>query len=503
MNPRELCEKIQKHYLIYTKGKSQIVIDGHTIPKNKLKNHLSSLENPIEIVHTLVGPHSESLYLSVFDELKRMEKEKITDAMGKCKGALRDFELDPNTFLNYKPVKNLITSEVAMLCSKTGRISDIAYDSWKTFLPQEAVQSIPIWPCITKYNPYDLEVVKKVLWPNSPGSEETIPALLINEHIPPQWRYEPDDTAKCPLRILRFLNHLFPKEECRDFFLNWLRNAILSRNNTNLVLNSVKGTGKNILVEDGIFNLFGSTNCGKAHRAFLTSNFNSVLLNKRIILLDEQRIDTPDKQDKIKDYSNPQQNVERKGKDADSTVETFHSFILLNNRETDIKLEQDDRRYSVMDMAEVRLDSVMSESEIRKLIADFRDPVKIHSFGNWILHHCEDDRWSTESAYKGDKFKRLIEVSLWEWQTFVLEAIISRKEDQYDLELLKSRYKRVRSGPKSSIIKDLVMDFLKNYKHEGKDLGSIEKVDDMWVIIPSKHYLPDWAQSKKEYKVDL
>ena len=129
MKLRELCEEIHKHYSIKTEGKSKIIINGQIIPKNNLKSHLSTLENPVEIVHTLVGPQAESLYLSVFDELKRMEKEKFLEGINQDSGILKGFKSDPSTFLKYVPVKNLMTSEVAMLCSKTGTVSNITYDS--------------------------------------------------------------------------------------------------------------------------------------------------------------------------------------------------------------------------------------------------------------------------------------------------------------------------------------------------------------------------------------
>jgi len=309
----------------------------------------------------------------------------------------------------------------------------------------------------------------------------SIPVTIVNKHRYPRWRYEDKNDIELPDNIIKFLEHLFPHEESRIYAYNWVRNAILNRCGTYLVLNAAKGIGKNIFV-DMLKELVGSSNYGKAHRKFFESGFNSILKDKRLILIDEHAINTDAKIDLLKDYINPEQNLELKGVDADKAIETFNSFVICNNRATDLKVEQDDRRFSVIETTDVKLLEIMTEEEITKLIKSFKDLEVINKIGNFFLANDHSETWGNETAYKGERFNYLVRVSLWEWQKHVVDTVLEGNTGFHLFKTMKRQYDA--ANPKSKLNKDKVIDFLQNYRDEKGLIGTWEKQENEWGIVP-------------------
>jgi hypothetical protein len=394
---------------------------------------------------------------------------------------------------SYWPLKDVVSGDDLIFCTRTQKLANISHDFWTTVVPKEIKDNIGVKGCVSKYMPLDLR--RSFPGHYSPtDDDQNLAVTFVNRHIAPQWRY--DKSSGETEEFQEFMEHLIPIPECRAYVLNWIRNAILNRNGTYLVLNGAKGIGKNVFT-DLVKQLVGPRNYGRAPRSFLDSHFNSVLDNKRIILIDEQAINTPDKLDVLKDYINPFQNIEKKGQDAKEMVETFNSFIISNNREVDIKIESDDRRFSVIDLTIKRLLDLWREEKIDAFTKRFEDQQYLGAIGNYILNECEAN-FGIEEAWKGPKFRRLVETSLWEWQKYVLDTILSKKRTHYPIDTIKRRYNELRSSRKSSINRDLIKDFLSNYRHEGKLLGEVGRRDDKWAIIPSPSYNPEGISNDVE-----
>ena len=297
----------------------------------------------------------------------------------------------------------------------------------------------------------------------------------------------------CPPKYAEFLSHLFPDEECRIFVLNYLHLMLTTRNGNNTALTMVgaKGIGKGIFVEM-VAALVGVENFRKAHRNFWSSNFNAILKNCQVVYIDEQPINTPDKLDKFKDYCNNYHNIEKKGIDAVNQIETYFQMFVSVNREVDLKVEQDDRRMSIPEMTSTRLLDVWTEEEVDDFVNSFKDVKVIGQFGRYILEECKTGQYTTESYWHDRKYRKLVRVSLWEWQKFILDTVLDKKDDFYNLDKLKLEYKQIRSSSQSNINRDLVSDFLNNYLHEGERLGRITRDEDKrWGITPSPSFMPE------------
>lgn len=117
--------------------------------------------------------------------------------------------------------------------------------------------------------------------------------------MPPYWKkLEPPENVKLPEIVKKYLAHLFPDKESREFVFDWIYTAMTSRNQTYLVLNSNMGTGKNTLVEL-IKNLVGASNTFSFSVEYFDSRFNSEIAEKRLVFLDEVPINERTK-DKLK-----------------------------------------------------------------------------------------------------------------------------------------------------------------------------------------------------------
>lgn len=412
--------------------------------------------------------------------LSNLKRERREDLLGD--GEPLPEWADTN-WLDCQPIMELTSAKLHILEISTQTLTDMSYEVFKLCAPKDIREMRPIMPCESLYAPLDL----RKSWMSEYMKNKT---LLINRHIAPDWRYSTrEGQAKCPELLKRFLLHLFPNKQCRDFMLNWVRNAIIAeRNGTYLVLNAPKGIGKNLFV-GLVQGLIGTNNFSKANRGFLDKEFNSMLGDKRLILIDEQAANTAHKIDVLKDYVNAEQNIEAKGVDANNTIMTFNSFIICNNRDTDLKLESDDRRFSVMDLTTIPLKEKFTLDEMVFIDSIKEQPEMIESFGRWLLEECEAPHIDTQTPFKGERFRHLVKSSLWEWQKFVVDKVISREEESYSVKSLVMEYKQNRTSNKSSISKDKLHDFLRDYKHEGKELGAISRVDGEWELIPSKHYL--------------
>lgn len=304
----------------------------------------------------------------------------------------------------------------------------------------------------------------------------------INTYQRPEWQFERELSAseiqnfsKIPAIIDRFFNHLFPDKRCREFVFDWLHYALTARCETYLVLNGAKGVGKGILSEHICKFLMGKDNHKLAPQGVLESNFNAVLERCRMIVLDEFKIDDDEKVNKLKRYINKDQMIENKGKDTDKTIETFNSFIVSSNSTSDIRIEWDDRRFSVADLSTIKLEEVWSKDDIKELIEAIEDSnhTAMREFGYWLMYR--EPQGDAFTAFKGKHFYKLCYASLAEWSRTIIDLCISGQYDILDDATIKMEFKD-RSPHLKFPNNHKVEDFIMNYKHLGTDyLGKYEK----------------------------
>jgi hypothetical protein len=396
---------------------------------------------------------------------------------------LPDIDLD---FSNYIPILDASTSSVVMFDKGLNDINKgFSFEAFKMLLPNEEKKylSTIIRPGQFVYDPYNLET----LIPVTIGAQEFIKVNLYN---PPKWRLrDAPSEVKCPEIVDKFLHHLFPTQEQVEFILDWAYLALVERSEVYIVLNGRKGIGKGLFTSL-IKAVVGSDNFTEGPASILNTQFNALLETNRVISFDELKIGKKEHLT-LKKIINKHQTIEKKGQDAQRNKETYNSFIISNNDETDVHVEPDDRRFAVMELTENNLRDVWDHD----LISDFsyrleNDEELAYQFGYFIYERGMNRKIDPFRVFIGEKFHKLCYTSLAVWQRYIVDTILSREEEEYLVSKLRREAKKEHIAFPTS--KNKISDFLNNYRHEGKYLlGEYIFEPRNSNIRVSEHFLPE------------
>ncbi len=404
------------------------------------------------------------------ESFKREVKQYLLNRQrdGYLSAGFQSFDFNPLTIFASIDKDNVIV----FINTDTRELVPVSYKNYEKFVPKN-MQKQPIFGVIS-FDPYSPERMKKTI-----RSGQSVDQ--INTYHPPVWQFpkqlnaaEISKYARLPHQIENFFRILFPIKESRDFVYDWLHFALVKRCETYLVLNGAKGIGKGIFTDRICRKLMGERNWKQAPQSALDSNFNAMLLETRMIVIDEMSINDNDKIAKLKKYINQDQAIELKGVDVGETVTTYNSFIISSNNLTDLRIEWDDRRFSVMDITDALLETIESTEIMR-------------NFGYWLMYRTP--RGNEFTVYKGSHFWKLCYTSLPEWSKCVVDEISTGTYDTIDDETLKSKHRdRGSKFPFPHAVK--VEDFIKSYRHENKgSLGVLEKTDNGgWIITVSDSF---------------
>ena len=408
-----------------------------------------------------------------FDDFRRGLKSfqvNLRYSASKDVEVIKDFSYD-----NFIPFVSIEDVDKKMFFNKvTGEICELDYKTYELTVDKEYRR--PPVRAIIDFNPYRPEQIYR--GESKYGQECT----HINTFKKPEWQFareltkaEKEQYCRLPNIIDRFFTHLFPSVVCRNYVYDWLHFALTKRCETYLVLNGAKGIGKGIFTDHICKALIGKENHKIAPQSGLTSEFNALLENCRMIIFDEFKIDDEEKINKLKRYINKDQMIEHKGVDVGKTVETYNSFVISSNSLADMRIAWDDRRFSVADITTKKLDESWKKEDIDELIEliNEEDSEIMKQFGYWLLYRIPEG--NEFSVFKGEHFYKLCYSSLPEWSKLMIDEITSGVYDELDDVTLKMAYKdRNPLGRFPTVHK--VEDFLRNYKHEGKYyLGEVIK----------------------------
>jgi hypothetical protein len=397
---------------------------------------------------------------------------------------------DFSDLLPFRSITN--ANHYVIFDTKKREITDLDY---LTFRSNPTTASIEPITARIEFNPYSPETI------SFRADEFGRQCNHINTYKKPEWQlkedigreagkaYVPDDT------FFDFMAHLIPDVQCREFVYDWLHYALTDRCETYLVLNGAKGIGKNILSEHLCKPLIGKLNHKMAQPSALTSDFNSMLEGGRLIVLDEFKIDSPEKINKLKRYINEDQAIEKKGIDVSRTIKTFNSFIISNNDETDMKIAWDDRRFSVIDLTKVKLNAVWPKQKIDLFISNLEDEAFVRAIGYWLMYRTP--KYTKFQEWKGDHFYALCYASFSEWQRVLVDLITLDGPAEIVSSDFRREYRR-RSGSGHVPSLPKVTDFIKNYRHRGEwSLGDVEKQSvDSWIIQTNPRFIKQEVESE-------
>ena len=427
------------------------------------------------------APSPSNLLESLKAELRIMQARHRNSVYKGADDVIKGFSYD-----GMVPFISVTNAKKVLFFSKNDKkITDLDYDTYASTTEKEF--RIKPMPAVIEFNPYRPEQIYMGDYLN--GQKCT----HLNTYRKPEWQIgkrlsasEAEKISKLPTIIDDFFSHLFPNPECKEFVYDWLHFSLKERCETYLVMNGAKGVGKNLLSNNICGSLVGKENHKIAHKGAL-AQFNVILAECRMIVFDEFKMVDDDSINTLKRFANADQMIERKSIDVGKTEKTYNSFIICNNAVTDMKIEWDDRRFSVVDITDKKLEDAWDKERIKMLMEVVDDPMceDMQHFGYWLLYRKPVVMSDAFSVYKGDHFHKLCYTSFPEWAKMIIDEVTAGNNtkaffEEGDLRMmLKDRTGGLSRLPNMQ----KVQDFLKNYKHNGENyLGGIERDERTWYL---------------------
>ena len=325
---------------------------------------LKEIRRMIEVKHPDLSSNrvddllNSSLALSPSYYLK--QKVEQCDIVQDISGDDMCYLLDPNT----KDVVRVKESKLTRLCHNK--------DQKATLLSQ-------IYPAQFTYNPTEATRLyrKELDW-------------FYNTYQPPTW-YEEVFYSKGNVQVIerreipnlyrQFFTHLVKEhDESYLYVLTWLSNAMKYRNYCVLTAIGNQGIGKGVL-GDIMRLLVGEKNFHTSDTRLITKDFNKQFKNKRIVFCDEIQILKTEHVNKFKALINDMIEIEGKGENA-VQAKNYASIYIASNNFDSIRLTDDDRRFSIIELTDEKLILKMTTEEINSLL----EPENIKQLSEFLWH---------------------------------------------------------------------------------------------------------------------
>lgn len=260
---------------------------------------------------------------------------------------------------------------------------------------------------------------------------------IINKKLEREYKAPETWNELIPKIYLDFFNHLCSNnQESLEYLIDWMSVAVdpTMRNLTTLVLIAKQGVGKGVFFESVLQPLFGEHNSVQLRgQDALESRFNQSFANKRIIFLDEVQLKDTRALNRFKMFANVTMEIEQKGKDPIYVKNWANTLIAANDLDA-IKLEQDDRRFSILQVTNRRLEEFCAQHDLYKTVQGLRANLEnlnnIKDLYNFLISHKPERvmSYAFNSIAKVDEIK---DAGLAEWERAALEICDSSYKEGY------------------------------------------------------------------------
>jgi len=372
--------------------------------KNYISNWMEDGFTPEEIVKMIRAKHSELSEIEVNELIDTQTRRRPTyflkQKIGKCtiiqdiSGDDMCYLLDPDT----KDVVRVKETKLTRLCNDK--------EEKKYLLNQ-------IYPAQFTYNPMEATRLYRqgLDW-------------YYNTYQPPIWyenvfyskgNIEVSKREELPLLYKQFFLHLVKDhEDSYLYVLSWLSNAMKYRNYCVLTAIGNQGIGKGVLGEIMRL-LIGEKNFHTSDTRLITKDFNKQFKNKRIVFCDEIQILKIEHVNKFKALINDMIEIEGKGENA-VEVKNYASIYIASNNFDSIRLTDDDRRFSIIELTDQKLIHYMSTEQISSLI----EPKNIKELAEY-LWHLVIDQDIMKTPFKSSRTEEVRLAGLKDWEEWLFD----------------------------------------------------------------------------------
>ncbi len=365
LNPNGLGQSKDPDEFVRVNGVDEFkkIVDKSTSAEKWIVNRIfnkynlqSSLEKQKAIDETLEFSQfirNEIIKESLIDELadlSGLNKSVIKSQIRKYKG---------NTYKNYESFfQDLLKNRLFPFIEKVTS-SYAYYDKYTNELyigvPKEILQSI--LESEGQYLPDRIPVLRVVFDVHS-DEKIDLKNKLFNLFTPTEYLLmKKNDEIIKPLesfkKIYLLLSNLFPKNQEKKAFLNWLAGIMQTREKqlTAWLLMGEQGTGKGILLHRILKPLFGPTQAVQIEDEQLRDSFNRWLENKMIIAFNEVAYDNNTRNkvnSKIKAIiTDSELQINEKNVKA-YLVQNYANCLFYSNESIPVLIENGDRRFNVV-----------------------------------------------------------------------------------------------------------------------------------------------------------
>jgi hypothetical protein len=270
--------------------------------------------------------------------------------------------------------------------------------------------------CNLVFSPYCSKKIDSV--PSRIHLDDTV---IFNTYVQPGWRWNltpADAPDRCPETVRKHLMHLLNADSSAiEYVLQWIKSSLTRKNQTWLgLVGETKGTGKGLLAEL-VLRLHGMDDglpsVDKAKSDTFEDKFNGVFGGKTMVMIDELELAATDTK-RLKEMWSEYISVERKGVDA-VTSKNYCNGLFLSNSLGAIKVEDGDRRFSMVDINPVKMDKTFGADELKiHAEAMLRDPQLLRDFGAWLLYKFES-KCDPDAVYQSQTRQDMLDSSTPEW----------------------------------------------------------------------------------------
>jgi hypothetical protein len=252
----------------------------------------------------------------------------------------------------------------------------------------------------------------------------------FNTYEPPKWQEDYFHSCgkkavvgekKLPKIYERFFKHLVDNSsESFHYLVDWLANMLQGRNYCILTTIGNQGIGKGLLgsIMKG---LVGDSNYTQTGQRSLSKEFNGQIMNKRLVYLDEVKVSSIDQENTLKGLINDWIEIEQKGKDA-RLVRNYSSIYYSSNNLDSIRIPSDDRRFSIIELTDKKLITIMDKSEIDELL----DEENINKLARYLFTKEYSSQRMLE-VFRSSRIELLKSASLNRWQEWFVEEYAPEK----------------------------------------------------------------------------
>lgn len=459
---------------------------GHGLPKRVFKKFLSDRKD-YESIHKPFLTMSDAEIIEELSSVIPTIKDNLLGHVDHLAAASFNEDTGVKTstesYMSYLPIINVEDPKgsAIMVDKNTGRVSTLEERSWERVVGSKHVALVKEVGHCGKFE-YNPRSINAYIQRGTIYGDETI----FNKFLPPSYRVERNLKPKLDPRFINFLEGLF-LESCRSYAYNWLYYSSFKKIPTYLVLVGAGGIGKNLLAE-ALKRIHGDTNFTKAPSSALDTKFNGHLEDCTMLYYDECKFSAGreganTRKNRLKEWANDYVPVEKKGIDSKNR-DIFCSAIIATNNDSDVHLEQLDRKFSVMELSEERLEKRIGAEDTYFLWEYLDDPDMPDALLNYLQDKIDPD-FNPHMEYKGPKFDKLVVSSLYGWQQDLLFNYVLNTQTPY-ISLKKCR-EDISLFPKHTTKID---DFLKNFRWKGEDLGKIVTLEGQQKIKVNEKFCP-------------